>query len=258
MLPLVDVHCHLLAGLDDGPKTDEEALAMCRMAFADGTRFVCATAHQNEKWHTVTPERILSATERLVSQLRQRNIPLTVVPCAEVMVEPEMLDGWQDGNYLSLANHKKYILIEMPHGLFVNLCHIVRNFTEQGIRPILAHPERTPELLSEPRYMEELLDAGCLMQVSARSITAPDATNVDVRQVKKWLKRGWIHLLGSDGHSPRHRTPLLAEAYHRITRWIGSVEADRICSGNGLAVIQGLPIQAPVHKPVASWFSRLW
>jgi protein-tyrosine phosphatase len=75
MIPLIDMHCHLLAGLDDGPSTQEEALEMCRLAYAEGTRMAAATAHQNEDYPEVTPPRIRSAWERLVQQLRDAGIP---------------------------------------------------------------------------------------------------------------------------------------------------------------------------------------
>src|SRR5262249_48566050 len=77
MIPLVDMHCHLLAGLDDGPQRDADALAMCRMAYEDGTRMAAATAHQNDRWPAVTPERIRQATENLARGLREARIGLT-------------------------------------------------------------------------------------------------------------------------------------------------------------------------------------
>src|SRR3954454_8102960 len=111
MLPLVDTHCHLLAGLDDGPRTDDEALAMCQIAFEEGTRMVCAVAHQNQHYSDVTPERIRGAALRLAEQLRAKEIGLTAFPCAEVMVWPELEQAWQEGRLLSVADKGKYMLI---------------------------------------------------------------------------------------------------------------------------------------------------
>src|SRR5262245_50374630 len=97
MIPLVDTHCHLLAGLDDGPRTEAEALEMCRLAYADGIRTVIALAHQNERWPAVTPQRIREACGRLAEALRVAGIPLTVYPGAEVMVQPEIESAWRGG-----------------------------------------------------------------------------------------------------------------------------------------------------------------
>src|SRR5581483_6286232 len=126
MLPLADLHCHLLAGLDDGPRAEDDALAMCRLAYAEGTRLVAATAHQNERWPAVTPAVIRRATERLAGSLRAAGVPLTVFPCAEVMVRPDIEEAWRRGDLLSVADRGQYLLVEMPDGLFVDLRETVR------------------------------------------------------------------------------------------------------------------------------------
>src|SRR5262245_58761059 len=120
MIPLVDMHVHLLAGLDDGPRTDEEALAMCRLAYEEGVRMAAATAHQNERWSAVTPERIRQAAVHLTEQLHAARLPLTSFPCAEVMLHPDIESSWRKGEVLSVADRQQYVLVEMPHGLFVD------------------------------------------------------------------------------------------------------------------------------------------
>jgi protein-tyrosine phosphatase len=255
MIPLVDIHCHLLAGLDDGPRTQEDALAMCRIAYQDGVRMAAATAHQNDRWSSVTPDRIRQASVQLAQGLRDAGIPLTVSPCAEVMVHPDILKSWENGLLQSVADRQEYVLLEMPHDLFVDLRAIAKGFCELGVRPILAHPERCWELLREPGTIDGLIDAGCLVQVSSGSVTTPSSRQ-DERALKSWFKRGVVHLLGSDGHSPRRRPPLMADAYHRITRWAGSRMADRACSTNGTAILQGLPLRiAPPEPRRRRWFS---
>jgi protein-tyrosine phosphatase len=258
MIPLVDMHCHLLAGLDDGPQTDEDALAMCALAYEDGTRIAAATAHQNESWPAVTPERIRQATARLAQQLRDARIPLTVFPCAEVMARPDADACWRRGELLSVADRGQYLLLEMPHNLFVDLGGLVEDLRRDGVRPILAHPERHPELLHEPDRLAELVRAGCLVQVSAGSVTAP-AGRRDGRALRSWFLRGLVHLLGSDGHSPRRRRPGLAEAYHTIARWAGSPAADRVCSTHGTVIAHGLPLHVPRPIPKRTWWiPKLW
>src|SRR6266446_2943592 len=109
MNQLVDIHCHLLAGLDDGPRTEEDALAMCRLAYGDGTRFAAAGAHQNERWKAVTPARIRQAAQRLAQRLRDEGIPLTVFPCAEITAHPEIESAWRRGELLSVADRGQYL-----------------------------------------------------------------------------------------------------------------------------------------------------
>ena len=255
MIPLIDMHCHLLAGLDDGPATQEEALAMCRLAYEQGTRMAAATAHQNEDYPDVTPQRIRSAWERLVQQLRDAGIPLAVFPCAEVMIHPEMESAWAEGRLLSMADKRRYLLIEMPHGCFLDLETLVRSLVAQGVRPVLAHPERQQELLHEAGQIERLIEAGCLVQVNASSVARP-RDRADVKALKDWFKRGIVHCLGSDGHSVKRRPPLLAAAYDQVRQWAGHAIADRVCSTFGMAILQGLPLNLP--KPESrgtSWFA---
>lgn len=257
MIPLVDTHCHLLAGLDDGPRTPEHALAMCRIAYDEGVRLASATAHQNERWASVTPDAIRHAARDLARMLREAGISLSIFPCAEVMVHPEVESAWQRGEVLSVADRGQYLLLEMPHGLFVDLRETVKGLRRLGVRPILAHPERHAELLHEPGLIEGLIRAGCLVQVSSGSVTDP-SSGEDGRALKGWLRRGVVHLIGSDGHSPNRRPPRMAAAYRQIARWAGSKVADRVCSTNGMAVLQGLPLSVPDPEPRGRrWFSRL-
>lgn len=258
MIPLVDMHVHLLAGLDDGPRTREDAIRMCREAYEEGVRMVAAGAHQNETYPDVTPERLREATKQLAQDLREHGIQLTVFPNAEVMAHPEMVESWKAGKLLSVADRGHYMLIEMPHGLFVDLRSIVAQLRELGIRPILAHPERQGELLHDSGLIEELVRLGCLVQISSGSITKPRDRR-DELAVRRWLKNGLVHVLGSDGHSVHRRPIRMKEAYELIVRWAGAAVADRVGSTTGMAILQGLPVRVPEPPPPPrSWFARLW
>ncbi len=253
MISLVDMHCHLLAGLDDGPKTAEEALAMCRIAYGEGTRLVAATAHQNERWAAVTPEKIRQAARQLAQRLHANGVPLTVFPCAEVMIHPWIATSWSAGELLSVGDHGRFLLIEMPQGLYLDLRSLAEVLRSAGVRPILAHPERHEGLLHDAGMIAELIRAGCLVQVSAGSVTEP-ASGADERALKGWFRRGLVHLLGSDGHSCTRRPPRMAAAYQKIRTWAGTAVADRVCSTNGMAVLQGLTPRIP--EPAPRW--RQW
>jgi protein-tyrosine phosphatase len=173
------------------------------------------------------------------------------------MVHPEIVSSWQKGELLSVADRGQYLLVEMPHNLFVDLGYVVAELREAGIRPILAHAERQRELLHEAGPIERLIRAGCLIQVNSGSVI--DATDrEEVRALKDWFKRGIVHLMGSDAHSPRRRRPRMAEAYRRVAGWAGSSVADRVFSTNATAVVHGLPLRIP--EPAArrtgwlAWF----
>jgi len=256
--PLVDTHCHLLAGLDDGPRTPEDAVAMCRKAYEQGVRYSVALAHQNEDYPDNSPDRIRAAFARLCADLRAADLPYHVVVCSEVMVSPEMLDAWDRGELLTVGDQGQYILLEMPHGLCVELGWVVERLLAKGVRPILAHAERCPELLHDPEAVERLVRLGCLVQVSGKGVTHP-AGGADARALKDWFRRGVAHVLGSDGHSLRRRPPDLRDAYLRVRDWAGPHVADRVGSINGLAVLQGLPLRLPPVEPrKRGWLSRFF
>jgi protein-tyrosine phosphatase len=255
LIPLVDTHCHLLAGLDDGPQTDDEALRMCEDALEEGVQMIAAVAHQNPYYPTVTPERIRAATQKLADQLRAQQLPLTVFPCAEVMLQPDTELAWARGRLLSVADRRQYLLVEMPHGQFVNLAQTAARLRSQGVRPIIAHAERYPELLHGAGLVEEWIAVGCLVQVSSAGLT--HAPGVERRALRSWFKRGVVHLLGSDGHNLDRRPPHMAAAYRQIVQWVGEPAADRICSTNGRAILQGLPIRISPPRP-AGWLAHFW
>ena len=141
--------------------------------------------------------------------------------------------------------------------MYLDVRPLVRNLVAAGVRPILAHPERTPELLHDPGRVEALIGLGALVQVSTGSVTEPADARAE-RALKDWLRRGVVHLIGSDGHSPTRRPPRLAAAAARIRRWAGDRVADRVCGAHGTAVLQGLPVRVPPPAPPRrGWFARL-
>jgi protein-tyrosine phosphatase len=228
------------------------------MAYAEGVRMIAATAHQNEHWPEVTPDRIRQAWRRLTELLRANDVPLTVYPCAEVMVRPDAEAFWRPGEFLTVADRGQYVLLEMPHGLCVDLRDTLAALRRHGVRLLLAHPERHPELLHDPGRIEQLIRAGCLVQVSTESVTDPRSRQ-DGQTLRRWFRQGLVHVLGSDGHSPERRPPRMAAAVEQVRRWAGNLVADRVSSANALALLQGLPVRVPdPAPPKASWFSRLW
>jgi protein-tyrosine phosphatase len=255
MTGLSDLHVHLLAGLDDGPRTWSDAIEMCRQLVSEGCAHSVALAHQSERW-PLTPEQIRGAAAALAERLEAEGVPLRVVPSAEIMAVPELALSWSAGRYLSVADRGKYLLVEMPNQVFVDLRRVVSDLACVGMRVILAHPERHQEFLHDAGRIEELIELGCLVQTSSASVTDPRCS-ADGKAIRDWFKRGCVHLLGSDGHSPRSRRPQLAAAADRIRRWVGTAEAERICATNGQKILDGGVIHALPPAPKRSWWALL-
>lgn len=258
MVPLADTHVHLLAGKDDGPATAEEAIAMCRMLAAEGVRGAAALAHQNEGYPENTPDALRQAVKDLAATLKAEKIPLSVYPTAEAMASIDLVEKWKAGQWLSMGDRKKFLLVEMPHGLFLDLRPAAKAFKALGVRIVVAHAERYPELLHDTGLCEEWVKLGCLIQVTARGLARPNS-GADESALKNWVKRGLVHVLGSDGHNLDRRPPRLQEGYKTLARWAGTAAADRIGSIWGNALLQGLPIVTPPPpKPKKSWFANLF
>lgn len=255
---LADTHVHLLAGLDDGPPTEEVAVAMCRMLVAEGAGHATALAHQNAGYPDNTPERMLASAASLARLLGEKHIPLTVYPAAEVMLSPTVVEDWQAGRLLSVGNSGRWLLVEMPHRHFVDVLPIAERLRPLGVRLVIAHAERYPDLLHDPARAAEWIAAGCLIQVTARAVAEPWDDDMD-RGLRAWLRGGFVHVLGSDGHGIDRRQPLLAAGYRTIRKLAGRSYAEKIGSEWGTTVLKGQDLEVPPPKPpTRSWFTRLF
>lgn len=258
MTPLADTHVHLLAGLDDGPATGDEALAMCRAMAEQGVRHATALAHQNPGYPTNTADRLRAAAAHLAGELAARKIPLTVYPTGEVMLSPTTLDEWRAGTLLSVGGHNQWLLTEMPHGMFLDVLPLVEALRPLGLRLLIAHAERYPELLYDPARTERWIAAGCMIQVTASALADPWEPSME-RALRDWATGGFVHVLGSDGHGLGFRPPEMAPGFDRLVKWAGRPAAERVASLWGVSVLQGLPVRVPPPKPPPrSWFTRLF
>ena len=258
MLPIADTHVHLLAGLDDGPVSVDEALAMCRMLVAEGARHATALAHQNPDYPDNTATHLQNAAAELAAALVVRQIPLSVYPTGEVMLSVNTFPEWKAGRLLTVGGHGRSLLVEMPLDLFFDVRPLAAELKSSGVRLIIAHAERYPELIFDDELLNQFLAAGCLIQVTAAGLAAPSSLAHE-RALKNWVKRGIVHLIGSDGHNLERRPPRLRAGMQTLARWAGQSAADRIAGIWSTAILQGKPVNppAPLPKP-RNWFARLF
>jgi protein-tyrosine phosphatase len=255
MLSPIDTHVHLLAGLDDGPPDQDVAVAMCRMLVAEGARAAVALAHQSDDYPDNTPDRIRTAVAALATALTAADIPLAVVPAGEVMLSADLPERVAAGECLTVADRGKFLLVEQPHGVFLDPRPLAAALRTTGVRLILAHAERYPELLNDPIFTEDLIGMGCLIQVTARALAEP--RGLDERRLREWVTRGFVHLIGSDGHGLDHRPPRLKAGHETIRKWAGTAAADRIGNIWASTLIEGRAVNVSRPQP-QGWFARLF
>lgn len=235
---MVDIHCHIIPGVDDGSRTWEMTREMCRIAADDGIRHIVATPHCNDEY-PYDRERY----EGLKGQLEEaaEGRILFSIGCDFHFSYENITDALENPQRYSI-NGTRYFLIEFSdYGIPPNVAELLFQFTSRGMVPIVTHPERNPLLVRRPEKVLEMVDAGALVQVTANSITGFWGDNA--RAVSEWLlARGAVHVIASDAHDPKRRRPLLSEARNTVARMLGEQVAEDLVNNNPQAIIEGKPL----------------
>lgn len=227
---MIDLHCHLLPGLDDGPASLAEAVALARMAVADGITDSVVTPHIHPGRydnHRTRIERYLRAY-RLA--LEQQGIALRVHLGAEVRVSMESLSLLQADQVPFVGNDRgwKVLLLELPHGgVPVGCLAMVERLLRMQIRPLIAHPERNKAFMDDPRRLAPFLACGCWLQLTAGSLTG-DFGKTAQKLALQLLDDDSVRVVASDAHNIGARPPVLSKAHALVSgRW-GSDVADEL------------------------------
>ncbi|MCD6388095.1 MAG: tyrosine protein phosphatase, partial [Desulfobulbaceae bacterium] len=171
MRTFIDIHCHCLPGLDDGPVNSPEALNLCRALVEEGIKTVVATPHQLGRFDGRNKAaQVRTAVDEWTGQLQEAGIPLTVLPGADVRVDERMLRLLQDDTVLTLADRGKYLLLELPHEAFIDIEPLIRQLADRRISVIISHPERHPVLAARPEIIAKWADLGTSVQITAGSL----------------------------------------------------------------------------------------
>ena len=238
---MIDLHTHVLPGLDDGAADDSVAMEMCRLAVADGITTMVATPHLFGGVGVSDPSVILCAAERLKQRLADEHLNLELRFAAEMPLMEHVVDIYRSGMWPTYDTNRRYVLLEMSpvrNGLSI-LRDIVFRLRISGVTPILAHPERL-DFLDSIEAMEALQIQGALVQITAGCLFAPESKAM--HRAVEWLKRGWVHVVASDAHDAVRRPPLLSPARRWLTEQMGPQQADDLTRGNAMKILQGIPI----------------
>jgi len=257
----VDIHCHLLPGIDDGPTSMEDSLAMARMAVADGIQTIVATPHQLGAYAANTADRIRHLCDRVTQQLAAEQIPLTVLPGADVRIEPDLVARLRRGEVLGLTGAGPYVLLELPHELYMPLEHLLDELSAAGYRGVLSHPERNQGILSDCRMLPALIERGCVMQITAGSLCGSFGSEIQ-RFSEMLINRGWVHVISTDAHGTGKRRPVMSAAFERVVALAGVETARALCCRNPAEIVAGRPLPTQTttrarNRRQGGWFSWL-
>jgi protein-tyrosine phosphatase len=233
----VDLHCHCLPDLDDGPRSMRQAVALCRALVCDNIGAVVATPHQLGRFEDRTSvAAIRSGTEALKQRLCDEGIDLKVFPGAEVRLDERIVVLLAEGTILTLADRNRHVLLELPDTVFIDIEALLLRCMSDRIDVLIAHAERNPPLLDHPRVLQRWLECGAGLQVTAGSLAGRFGHEVE-RAAWRLIAGGWVAIVATDAHdcSGLGMTP----AYDMIEAQFGAELAHLLCVGNPARVLAG-------------------
>jgi protein-tyrosine phosphatase len=223
---VIDVHCHILPAVDDGPKTLDESLEMARIAASDGIDTIICTPHYGTLRRGDQPADIVERVRDFQAAVSGAGIPLTVLPGAELVLTKE-IGSIADNGLLITLNNSKYVLVEIPFDHYPpGTDEALFQLQTRGYQPIFAHPERQRQIQQKPEVLGQLVDRGIFAQVTALSMNGGFGNHAKAA-AETLTRRGLVHILSSDAHvADGPRKPSLAAAKQRIGDLVGEDRAE--------------------------------
>jgi len=246
---MIDIHTHVLPALDDGAKNEDESLLMLKAAIKDGIRTIIATSHYHPRFLNEKAD-ILLWVENLKKIAKENELVIDILPGQEIKLFGELIDVYQSGKLLTMADQSTHLLIEfssqhIPH-------YTQRLFYEigmLGITPIIAHPERNLAFLKNPTKLYDLVKKGALTQLTAGSLLG--FYGKEIRTFSDQLiEAEMAHFIGTDAHNITTRPFNLGQAYEQVTKQHG-IRYTSYFSENAQKLIEGQPIYTNHPQPIS-------
>ncbi|MDY6838784.1 MAG: CpsB/CapC family capsule biosynthesis tyrosine phosphatase [Thermodesulfobacteriota bacterium] len=261
---MIDLHCHILPGVDDGSRSLKESLAMAQMAVRDGIHTIVATAHTLNGIYVNPINKVVSWAHALEKAFAKNGISLRLFAGSEVHICPHMVEQIKKGTAGTINRGGKYLLLELPsQSIPGGVKEEIFSLKLNGITPIIAHPERNALIRRDSNILYELIGMGALSQVTAMSVTG--GFGVAVRQsAETLLRQRMCHVIASDAHSAVARPPVLSEAVEDAADILGSYEeAARMVTDVPAAIVSGRVPEIAEPRPARSrvpfykrWFKK--
>jgi len=235
---MVDIHCHIFPGLDDGPDSLEMSCAMAEMAIADGITHVIGTPHAHPSY-SFSPKLVKERRDEIQARFAGRLVLAT--GCDFHMSFENLRDIRIEPSRFTL-NQKNYLLVEFADfSIPAALDQALHELQLAGLAPVITHPERNPLIRSKPERLFRWLQQGCYVQVTAQSVLG-NFGRVAQEVTEEWLDAGVVHFLASDAHNLTTRPPQLRETYDFIAEKRGEKLAQALLRENPLAAFEGRPL----------------
>lgn len=238
---MIDIHCHLLPGIDDGARDLDDSLALCRHAVANGITHAVVTPHiYPGRWDN-DRDIIAGKLAELKQAVLAEALPLELGMASEVRVCAEILTMVPKDEipFLGTFGGESVLLLELPHGSVPpGTDKLVGWLRKRGIRPMIAHPERNKGLMRNPSMLQPFVDAGCLLQLTAGAV-AGDFGKPAAQLARHILEQGWATVLASDAHNLKARPPELLPGRDAAAKIVGAEEALRLVTEAPWSIVSG-------------------
>jgi protein-tyrosine phosphatase len=240
---MIDCHCHMLPGIDDGAKDMEQALRMATLAVETGVSEILLTPHHNDGMYFSPRDEIVSGVKRFQQALDEQSIALKVHPGSECHVVPELPEHLENGIACTYANLNRAVLLELPkNNLPTGAEAIIEQVAYLGLQPIIAHPERNSVLCNEPERIRDWAERGWKFQLTNQSISG--SFGEPIQEVCYfWLSQGWVQLIASDAHRSKGRSPDMRKGVNQLVEWFGEEAAQLLSHDNPGRLIKGESLQ---------------
>jgi protein-tyrosine phosphatase len=276
---MIDLHSHILHGLDDGPETMEESIQMCWICYRDGVRRIVATPHTLNGEYQNNRSTILAKVKELNDALEKFGVrssefganksssfdfkkdpmtqlpynPITdlrILPGADVRFSNEIFHQLDEGEVMTVGDGKKFLILEFPfHAIPFRAEDVLFQLLAKGITPIISHPERNLEIVRRPTRYYEMVKMGCLGQVTAMSVTGGFGSKVR-GFVEKLFKKRLLHFIASDAHNINGRPPILSSAVKQAEKIVGKEQAQKMVTEYPKSVLEGKRPNVPEPLPL--------
>lgn len=218
---MIDIHSHILPGIDDGAKTEADSLAMAKEAVKQGITAIIATPHHRNGKYDNTRDEIVTYTDILNKLFVKEDVPLTVLPGQETRLHGEMVEELKEG-IMQPLNDTKYVFVEFPTQNVPRYAkQMLFDIQVAGYTPIIVHPERNHELLEHPDKLYELVKDGALTQVTAGSVTGKFGKKIQ-KFSNQIIEANLTHFIASDAHNTKSRGFFMEEALDELSETYGS------------------------------------
>ena len=232
---MIDIHHHLLFGLDDGPSDIDTSVAMVEMAAENGITHIVSTPHANARWN-FDPE----VNRQKLSEIEARvNGKVTLGLGCDFHLSYDNIEDALKNRSKYTINGKQYLLVEFADLMIpTSINDAFYEMIVAGMVPVITHPERNLTIQKHPERMKQWLREGCLVQVTASSLTGRFGRTAQSLAMQ-FLERDWVHFLATDAHNTESRPPILREAYEVVAKRFGTETAERLCVKNPKAAFFG-------------------